>query len=439
MIADRALPLRLYMAKGETTMRFTSVTLGIVAISLLLLLLFLGLACGRFPARPLPTATLTMHSPLAAVPTGTPHTTMPTTVPPSRQESPIQAATPAVQTYTDREWQTFVDLEAGYSIRYPADFGFNAIKGSGEAYRTNNITFHLPNVNKPHQLSIEVIPNPDNLPIETIVKQIDEQADMGTAEIEAADALTPITIAGRSAYQTAILPDRSIYQPGNYPSKTAFHILLPDDDKVYHFALLYDSQSIPELEAERIYFQIVNTFELTDRVALSSTEAISTTVANSEDDWLTYLDQEAGYSLRYPVNSSIQGGKGREKIYKRLEITFYIPQQLYQGMSLQVEPNPNQLTIDKFLEERAQTGKEQLLDVPIATLLEEIDVAGMAAYRIQDPRAGKYGLYGNTLILLPYQDRVYLFSLGYTIAGVVPTSEAEKLFLQILDTFQILP
>ncbi len=416
-------------------MRFTSLTLGIAAISLLLLLLFFVQACGRFAARLVPTATFAIHSPLTTLPTVTPHSTVVTSVTTSRQANTVQSATPEVQTYTNRAWQTVVDLEAGYSIRYPADFGFNATKGSAESYRTNNITFRLPNVNKPHQLSIEVESNPDNLPVKSIVKQLYEQTDIATSEIKAEDALTPISIAGKSAYQTAILPDRSIYQPSNVkPRQTAFHILLPENDKVYHFALLYSDSLEPAPDAERIYFQIVNTFELTDRVALSSTEPISTAVANSENAWLTYLDEEAGYSLRYPANSGIRSGKGRKEIFRRLEIVFH----RYQGMNLSVEANPQESPIDQFLEERAEKNSAQLSGISVAALLEEVTVAGMTAYRIQDQPTADYGLYGDIHVLLPYQDRIYLFSLGYTIAGGGTTPEEEHLFFQILDTFQIL-
>lgn len=65
-------------------------------------------------------------------------------------------------------------------------------------------------------------------------------------------------------------------------------------------------------------------------------------------------------------------------------------------------------------------------------MLEQIEFAGMAAYKTD-------GLYGDIQILMPYEDKVYFFSLGYGIAGGVPSPEAETIFFQILDTFQIIP
>jgi len=136
--------------------------------------------------------------------------------------------------------------------------------------------------------------------------------------------------------------------------------------------------------------------------------------------------------VQYPENSYIQPIKEGEKTYKTISIDFQIPNQPYQGMSISVEPNPQNLPIDKFFSGLYQKINNKPLDLSASHMLEQIEFADMAAYKTN-------GLYGDIQILLPYQDKVYFFSLGYGIAGGASSPEAEMIFFQILDTFQIIP
>lgn len=166
--------------------------------------------------------------------------------------------------------------------------------------------------------------------------------------------------------------------------------------------------------------------------SLTASRALTAAQAITPGDWHTFTDLEAGYSIRYPPNSYINSGQSKGQTYRTVDIGFQIPNQRYQGMSVRVEPNPQNLPINQFLNEFYQKVKERPLNVEAASSLEKLEVASIPAYKTNI-------LYGDTQILLPYNRKVYIFSLGYTIAGGGSSPEARAMFSQILGTFQVIP
>lgn len=160
----------------------------------------------------------------------------------------------AAQAITHSDWLTFTDPEAGYSIQYPANFIRNASTGKskGKMYRITTIMFRSPAIHMDQEMSIEVEPNPDNLPIDAVIKIIYERGNTSVLDIKAADALEQMTIAGKTAYKTTILP-----------GSTDFHILLPYNKKVYIFALVHDLGPVESSpEAKAFFFQMLDTFQI---------------------------------------------------------------------------------------------------------------------------------------------------------------------------------
>ena len=158
----------------------------------------------------------------------------------------------ATQAIIHGDWLTFTDAEAGYSIRYPANFILRSGKSKGEMYSTTHIVFNLPTVNIHQEMSIRVEPNPDNLPIGTIVKMVYEDLSNKSLSIQSADALEQITVAGTVAYKTTILPGNADFQ-----------ILIPYDKKVYRLAMVHalgPSESTPE--AKTMFFALLATFQI---------------------------------------------------------------------------------------------------------------------------------------------------------------------------------
>ena len=197
------------------------------------------------------------------------------------------------------------------------------------------------------------------------------------------------------------------------------------------FALLASngSLSVSPVPATPI---VRSTVGMTASAVISQSHVISASQAITYGSWLTFTDSEAEYSLRYPPNSYINSGQSKGQTYRTVDIGFQIPNQRYQGMSIRVEPNPQNLPINQFLNEFYQKVKEAPLNVEAANSLEELEIASITAYKTNI-------LYGDVQILLPYNRKVYIFSLGYTIAGGGSSSEARAMFSQILGTFQVKP
>ncbi|MFN8494404.1 MAG: hypothetical protein U0350_42785 [Caldilineaceae bacterium] len=158
----------------------------------------------------------------------------------------------AAQAITHSDWLTFTDPEAGYMIQYPHNFIIHTGKNKGDKYNITIITFFLPNVNMYQAMSIQIEPNPTNSSIDTVIQQIYQKVNKKPLELKASDTLAQMTIAGMVAYKTDLLP-----------GSTDFHILLPSDSKVYHFALVHGLGPIESApEAKTIFFQILETFKI---------------------------------------------------------------------------------------------------------------------------------------------------------------------------------
>jgi len=200
------------------------------------------------------------------------------------------------------------------------------------------------------------------------------------------------------------------------------------------FALLASngSLSVSPVPATSI---VRSTVGMTASAVISRSHVISASHAITHVDWLTFTDLEAGYSVQYPGDSGINTASIKSEAYGILGISFNLPSvRGYQGMSIRVEPNPQNLSIDRIVNNIYQRINSKSFDVRTANALEQIEVTGMAAYKTDV-------LPGNTEfhILLPYKDKVYIFALGYDIAAEEASPEAKILFYQILDTFQIIP
>jgi len=153
------------------------------------------------------------------------------------------------QAITHVDWLTFTDLEAGYSIQYPANFIVRSNRSKGEVYHKTDITFLALGVKGYHAMTIAIDPNPQNLPLEMLYEELYKNS----LETKASNTLAQVTVAEMVAYQTSMLP-----------GSTDFHILLPHQDKIFHFALVHDlgpMESDPK--AKTVFFQILDTFRIT--------------------------------------------------------------------------------------------------------------------------------------------------------------------------------
>lgn len=172
-----------------------------VSLGLLCLLAMLALLVTRCTPITRPTAPLTN----VAV---TNQVKPPPTVIANRAVSTTHVLT-AAQAITHGDWLTFTDSEAGYSMRYPANFILRSGKSKGEMYSTTRIIFNLPNVRN-QEMDIQVASNPNNLPVDAVVKVIYEDLANKPLQPQAAVTLEKMTVAGMTAYKTTMLPESAI-------------------------------------------------------------------------------------------------------------------------------------------------------------------------------------------------------------------------------------
>lgn len=140
----------------------------------------------------------------------------------------------------------------GFTLRYPATATLSAGQAKGDLYQTVTLKFALPEAQGYQGMTIRVEPNPDNLSVAQIIANLYEQMSLSSPPPSFASHIESITVAGKQAYKTDILPD-----------STAFHIFILDDEKIYTFALVYgltSNGSSPE--AERMFDEVMRTLIL---------------------------------------------------------------------------------------------------------------------------------------------------------------------------------
>lgn len=149
-----------------------------------------------------------------------------------------------------------------------------------------------------------------------------------------------------------------------------------------------------------------------------------------DNEWQTFIDSEAGYSIQYPTNFIVRSNRSKGELYNITNITFLGLEGVegYHAMSIMVDPNPQEYSLEMLYEEL----HENVLGTNESNTLMQLQVAGITAYQTSL-------LPGSTdfHILLPYKDRVFHFALVHGLGPIESDSNAKTAFFQILDTFQI--
>ncbi len=244
-------------------MRYTSITFGIATISLLILVLFFVLACGRFPARTsLPTV------PISAS-TNTPVDTVPATTSDSTRQTVATVAQVAASTITStantttsnsvpETWQRFSSKAAGYSLFHPPA-SVNQSRNLPSISEYVQITFFTPWVSQPPSppydlmfLEIRVYDNSEENALVTFLSAQYKAAFGKSTTSESLNALVrhPVKV---NHTITGYLMDWRI-------AATRMLFVVPHNGKFYTFALVHQFSPV-ELSAEEtaLFSHIINT------------------------------------------------------------------------------------------------------------------------------------------------------------------------------------
>lgn len=200
------------------------------------------------------------------------------------------------------------------------------------------------------------------------------------------------------------------------------------------FALLVSRRSAPLVIAPVAAPVISSTVGMTAGAVVAPSHVISTAQVITHSDWLTFTDPEAGYSIQYPANFVVHSGKNKGDKYNITIVTFVLPNvNMYQALSIQVEPNPQKSSVDTIIEQIYQRLNKKTLELKASDTLEQMSISGMTAYKTEV-------LPGSTdfHVLLPYGNRVYHFALVHGLGPIESAPEAKMIFFQILETFKIM-
>jgi len=200
---------------------------------------------------PTPSPTVVVVSPTA---TAAPEPTASPAPPPT--ELPISPLPSPTVTPAPGEWREFTDPEAGYSISYPANAVFSAGPVIGEEFQQLLITFQLENVHRFHYaaMSLLVRSNKTNRSINEIIQYLYKDMSGGyfPENIDLNSRVEEKTIAGRTVFQTDVMPD-----------STSVHVLIPYKDKVYIFALVHElTATTSDPRAVELFYNILDSFKI---------------------------------------------------------------------------------------------------------------------------------------------------------------------------------
>lgn len=154
------------------------------------------------------------------------------------------------------------------------------------------------------------------------------------------------------------------------------------------------------------------------------------TVMRAASGWNTYVDDVAGLSVQYPPNWTLQKGKYVDTTHDYYEIHFdQSYEEIYRGILISVESNPQKLGLREFVNRRAQ----QMGFTPnqAASALQDTRVADLPAVRATNLP----GL-GNTAEVFEYKGRIYRIALVEGREGMPVAPQNGAIFEQMLQTVQ---
>ncbi len=214
-------------------MRFTSLTLGIAAISLLLLLLFFVLACGRFPARTsLPTVAISANktTPVDTISAAASDSTRQTvaTVVQLAASTITSTANSTTLNSVPETWQHFSSKAAGYSLFHPPNSTITSLSLLPSTIEHTRIT--LPPVNNAplSTVTIRVYKNTSGISLHAFLSELNERMYGETISASSLENLmsSPLEVAGVQSYKMDFIL-----------GSTELQIIVPHKNYFYMFIL----------------------------------------------------------------------------------------------------------------------------------------------------------------------------------------------------------
>ncbi len=163
----------------------------------------------------------------------------------------------------------------------------------------------------------------------------------------------------------------------------------------------------------------------------------SITAADVPDNWLTYVDEEAGYSFKYPPEFYVSAGINKGDKYKSVSVAFLPSKELRPWMTITVKENTNNISTEQYLIEKyINFTKQPTVPAEYLAALEAITINGFPAVW------SKADGISEVFIVINAQGKFFNFfiSNGIIVSDLRTVDDASKdMFYQIVNTFTLLP
>ena len=156
-------------------------------------------------------------------------------------------------------------------------------------------------------------------------------------------------------------------------------------------------------------------------------------VTDVPDDWLTYVDEEAGFSFKYPPDVNITSGLDVDNKYKHVSISLLPSNVSNPYVVVIVKDNPDNMTLQYYLTQRYVDFTKQV-DAPPEYLaaMEEMEINDFPAVWNKTDSASE------VFVVLSAENKIFNFLLvnAIMVDDMRVTDDAAKdTFFKILNTF----
>jgi len=343
-------------------------------------------------------------------------------LPPISPTPPPATQQPQVKDET-KDWNTYVDLQDGYQIKYPSFFVISDYQNVRPGFIRGK-KFKILDEDMPH-LSIPVYGNPSLLPMEEWYT-----TTLADKEFAYPDSST------RSITQTTVDGVSSLEVRSNFLEHTMLRTFVPKGDKVFALETFApDTVEIPDL-----YFLMLETFTVFTPIDTSN--------------WKTYRNEEYGYTLHFPAgflvidtnNTAVLAQSDTLPLDVKEMLTRFVEEDDIFGISdatilimevvgedrliytLSAHPNTDSDNYNNFIKKAKENNKRYDLDAQITEVAIGMD-------KIKGTQIIVEVINGGTGYNAVFDHNEYYFTFDFTDPQVEKSEEYIMLYQNILNSF----
>lgn len=150
-----------------------------------------------------------------------------------------------------------------------------------------------------------------------------------------------------------------------------------------------------------------------------------------ENGWYLYRDPDGEFSFEYPKDTLLVAEHSKFDSTKYIEMQFRLPVGGYQGMQIQLVPNPKNLQGLDILDEIYM--KMRGTDSPAETdeTLKEIEINGMKGFSVTMRLTNT-----EITIIIPVKGKYFMISPVHSTAAISVDAQTLKIFYRVIESLK---